>query len=215
MPAPDSDWLDEPVEYVNVPEHTGTKRNPVIEALYDTVSPMEVNPIVPKSLPTAQHALVRALRRLRPQQRIFIRALLVNQCNVTKTIRALRARGLRYSQNMATQWMRSTDYKFALNALKEHFLDTAGIDPAGLLIRTADIIDSAMEGDVVLHQGLPVLDQRGIPMKVADRGAALKGIELVARHHKMFGDEKTTRVTVQVIELDGEKHIEGEVIEHE
>lgn len=206
-----ADWLAPDEDTVNLP---ATKRNPVLEALYDTTTPKQTHPMVEPHLDEPRRKLVRSLRRLMPHQRIFLRALMTCQCNAAKTVRLLRGKGMKYSMGTVGGWMRNPDYKYALNALKEHFLDLAGIDPAGLMIRTANIIDDAMDGDPLFYQGVEVTDRLGNPVKVRDRSAALKGIEFAAKVQKMIGgDEKQTRVTVQIVELDGEKRVDAEVYE--
>lgn len=206
-----ADWLAPDEDTVNLP---ATKRNPVLEALYDTTTPKQAHPMVEPHLDEPRRKLVRSLRRLMPHQRIFLRALMTCQCNAAKTVRLLRSKGMKYSMGTVGGWMRNPDYKYALNALKEHFLDLAGIDPAGLMIRTANIIDDAMDGDPMFYQGVEVTDRLGNPVKVRDRSAALKGIEFAAKVQKMIGgDEKQTRVTVQIVELDGEKRVDAEVYE--
>lgn len=194
-----ADWLAPDEDTVNLP---ATKRNPVLEALYDTTTPKQAHPMVEPHLDEPRRKLVRSLRRLMPHQRVFLRALMTCQCNAAKTVRLLRSKGMKYSMGTVGGWMRNPDYKYALNALKEHFLDLAGIDPAGLMIRAANIIDDAMDGDPLFYQGVEVTDRLGNPVKVRDRSAALKGIEFAAKVQKMIGgDEGKSRVMLNIVNM--------------
>lgn len=213
------DWLEAEAEEKHdwLSPDQAAIRHPVLAALYDSTSPAEKKPLVSITVTDpVQRKLVTALRKLRPHQRVFLRALMHCQCNASKAVKMLASRGIKVSSPTVSVWRHNPDYEFALGALKEHFLKLAEIDPAGLMLRTAHIIDDAIEGDREMFMGAVVKDEDGNVIRTPDRSAALKGIEFMGKVHKMIGGEESrTRVVVQVIQLDGEREVQAEAIEGE
>lgn len=202
------DWLALPIE--------PPKRHPALEPLYDDVTPAQKRTeiVVPPGVDPKYHGLVVALRKLRPRQRTYLRALAAHGFDHAKARRDLADRFTPVDASTVFRWSKSPIFKAAYQALQEHLFELSGIDPVGLLLRVNHVAEDAMTPVPILHQG----EDTGF--REVDRTNALRALELLGKHRRLWGsDEKTTRVTVQIVELDGPKRgdeppaIEGEAEE--
>lgn len=195
----DEDWLGEP------------EQHPVLKALYDDVTPADFRKvdIVPEQLPAEQRKTLRALRRIRPVERAWIRAYLACNCNAQAASRSLKARqGWSLSPPRAYRLMRhDDDFRTALQGLQSDLMGLAGIDPVGILLRTNAVVEDAMTPAPILHQG----EDTGY--REVDRANALRGLEAMAKWQGMGAEKVSARVVVNVVRLDGPAKVEAEVIE--
>lgn len=100
----------------------------------------------------------------------------------------------------------------AVEKARRKQLPKRGITPAQTLLDTRKVVDIAMEPQPILYKGEPTGYQE------IDAGAALKGLELLGKHQKVWSDESKSQVVIgiELIDWSGPKEAEkGEVIDVE
>jgi hypothetical protein len=190
-----TDWLDGEVEE----PATEPANQALIDAIYDDVSPPTKYPSLPENVDPKFVETVRAARRLRPQQRTFIRTLV--QCHGNAS-RAVKQYNLRIQPNItadrARRWTRNPDFVRVLQAAKDEFMGLAGIDPAGVLMKSQALYEQSLEPKPILYQG----EHTGF--EEYDAGTAARMIEFQGKAVGIGADEHKTKVVVQVIDMSGE-----------
>lgn len=184
MSIEDEDWLALPKSGQEL----------FLEALGDDTS----NPVRDLKLPDTVNpeyaAVIRAYRKLRPQQRMYCKALIRCNGRRTKALRMLREEQfVVIDPSTVSRWHKDPRFVRAVELTKKQCLEYAEIDPASLMLRAGEIVDDAMEPQ-------PIVNKKGEVVGYdTDRQSALRGIEWLGKVHKMGGDENTNRTTLNLI----------------
>jgi hypothetical protein len=192
------------------PANQTATRETFLDVLSDDTTPRELRPDIPAGVDGKLVPAILAAKRLHPRQRTFIRALVQEGGNVQRARKTMNARTpVPLEPRDVHRWMRDQEFMSCYKAAAEAYLAMSGIDPQGVLLKLANVIDSAMTPAPILHQG------RHTGHYEVDRSNALAGIEKLGKYNKMWGgDEAAARVTVQIIDLSGDKEVVVEPIEH-
>lgn len=190
---PDDSWLEAPPQPFT-PEQA---RAAVHAAAMDDASEARRDVAVPEGLPAAEARLVRALRALRPIQRIYLRAYIQHGCNRSAATRVVNNRGVALPNGSSiTRWFTRPEFKVALDGLKKLYLDTAGLDPQSVILKAGQVYETAMDPQPILHQG----EDTGF--REVDLGNAMRAVEFMGRVNKMTtGDENGARVTLHIVNI--------------
>lgn len=179
------DWLD-------LPDGKALVR----EALLDDTSPPTKFVKLPVGVDEEYVNTVKLLRRLRPKQRTYIRALMQAKGRNPEALKIMADAFIQVDASTISRWYRNPDFARAVDLMKKQALRLAGIDPVGLMLRAGEVIEHAM---TPRH----VLDREGKPTGVTevDGNTALRGIEWLGKVHKMTQESEATRVTLEIVNL--------------
>lgn len=139
----------------------------------------EAQALIPKrDDPRAKLTLT--LRKLSIRQRQVIKFMVENQCSVWTA-----GKKLRMSMSTISAWNRKPDFKAARDALLDEAADQLGISAAYVLGKTKEVVERCMQAE-------PVLDQDGQPVGEYefDSTGALKGLDMLGKHRRLWGDEQ-------------------------
>lgn len=203
-------WLDEP----------GVTS--ALETVFDRpLAPVEKR----KTQRAAEYRILAAdTRGLSLRQRMFVRAMLSCQMRPSVAMRKVNeglAAADRLKQTTVSRWMKDGVFKSILERYTQLLLDYTGVaSPAQTLLRIDAVVEDALTPVPMYHNGIALLNpETGAIQKEVDRGAALKGLELLGKASGVFrkDEENSQRVTV-VLDFSGEQmqgEQESEVIEGE
>lgn len=182
------DWLELDSEQVKAVVHA---------AVMDDATPANRKAPAPTDLPEREARLVQSLRRLKPVQRAYLRAYVAAGCVRASATRALRHRGLKLPDSSAvTRWFHKPDFRIALDLMKKVYLDTAGIDPAGVLLKATQVYEKSMAPKPILYKGEPT------GYEEYDPANAMRAVEFLGKVNRMTsGDEAGTRVTLNIVNI--------------
>jgi hypothetical protein len=185
--------------------------NAFLSWLYEDEKPKTAYPVVPGGAEPKYVETIKSLQRLLPRQRTFIRALVQCGGSITQAVKLFNARSAtQLTHSQVSRWTHNPDYHRALTAAKQYYLDMAGIDPTSVLLKANHLYEEAMKPAPILHQG------RATGYFEQDRGNALRAIEFMGKANGMIGgDEKSTRVTVQIVNLSSRQEKQAESLEGE
>lgn len=127
--------------------------------------------------------LVLALRKLTPMQRKVLRTMLANDISVWAA-----ARRLGHSSATCHNWMRKPNFARAHELVVQQAINSLGITAHYVLGRTKQVVERCM-------QETPVLDSEGKATgeyQFRENGA-LKGLELLGRHTRLWGTDDATK----------------------
>jgi hypothetical protein len=165
-----------------------------LEALGDDVSPAIPDAKLPANVDPEYAAVIRAYRQLSPKQRIYCRCLVQNYGRHSRAQRAMRDEHfISINPSTYSRWHRDPRFVRAVELTKKQCLAYAEVDPTSLMLRTAEVIDQAMEPEEIFDK-----EGRIVGHKV-DRQSALRGIEWLGKVHKMGGDDGSNRTTLNLI----------------
>lgn len=154
-------------------------------------------PTPPIDAGTRAAMLDQAWKKLDKRQKSFLTLLRENKFNERATIRLLSLTSEKISRTTVRRWHESVHYVFVLQVMKT--VDAgASIDRERLLLRAEEIAEESLAPTPILYQGAPT----GFYENHKD--TALRANEQLMKAAGMLkGDEKTTRVTVRVVNLAG------------
>ncbi|MGH8235395.1 MAG: hypothetical protein ACREXP_00045 [Steroidobacteraceae bacterium] len=153
-----------------------------------------------------------AWKKLNKKQRVYLTVLRENKFNQRATDRLLRLTTDFVSRTTVRNWINENeDFVFVLKVMKT-VAAGASIDRERLILRAEEIADEALDPTPILYQGAPT----GFYENHKD--TALRANEqLMKIGGHLRSDEKSTRVTVRVVNLAGPQDdaidVEAEVIE--
>jgi hypothetical protein len=184
--------------------------NAFLQVLYDDSTPKTSYPTVPIGTSAKYVESIRALKRIRPNQRTFIRALVQEAGNVGRALKLYNARHtVKLNHAQVSRWCHNPDYHKALTDAKNYFLDLHGIDPSSVMLRAAKVYEEAMEPHPVLHQGRPTgyyERELGTAARIVETQGKWAGLDK--------GETASNRVRVRIIRMSsrgqGDEAIEVE-----
>lgn len=130
--------------------------------------------------------LVRVLRKLTPAQRRVLKALPEHGGQLWGTLKKLG-----HGQASGHRWMRNRNFVRARELLEQRAIEEIGITHGYVLGRTKDVVERCMQEEPVLdHEGKPTGEYR------FEHSGALKGLEMLGRYRKTWGDESAKSVPI-------------------
>jgi hypothetical protein len=177
----------------------------VVEALFDEITPPAKQLPVPEGLPEQQGNLIRALRRLTPRQRVYIRAFMEGGSTKRGAKRVLREWGKAHlipNDSTVHHWQHDDRYLASMNLLKKHYADMAGLDRDSVLIKVGRVLEDALEPKPVYRDdgegGREVVNYT----EEIDGNIAMRALEFAGKVNKMIGDSTDgTRVTLNIVNI--------------
>lgn len=192
QPPPEGDFLG-PIRADKKAESATT----FLDVMRDDATPREVHPDIPAAVDTKMVSAILAAKRLLPRQRTFIRAMIQEGGNISQALKLFNARSpVKLDPYVPSRWMKNQDFKLVYQTAVREFLDFAGIDPAGVLLRVVKTVDDAMKPVPILHQG------KHTGYYEQDRTTVMRGAEFLGKVNKMLAaDDSSTRVTLNIVNL--------------
>lgn len=167
----------------------------VHDMLTDEVSLAERYPVAPLGVPEHHAAIIVALKRLQWRQRMYIRAFLEGGCTKRGAAGVLNSWRKKVPDDATVwRWQRTSKYVEALNLVKRHYAELAGLDRDSVLIKTGHVLDDAMEPK-------DVLDREGLLTGVTqiNGNVAMRALEFAGKVNGMIKPEDMgSRVTFVV-----------------
>ena len=180
------DWLDttadpSPVQIVS-------------SALADSVSSPGKLLEVDVALPAKYRERVLALNAISWRQRQWIKAYLDEGCGRNRAAAVLRKIGAKPpDMSTVTRWTQQEGYRRALQLMKAHYVEMAGMDRESILLKAGVVLENAMTPKPVLHMG----EHTGF--EEIDGNVAMRAIEFAGKVNKMTApDNEGPRVTLVV-----------------
>lgn len=181
--------------------------NAFLDIIADDVTPAQRNPVAPAGVDGKVADMIVRARRLRPAQRQFIRCLVQSAGAVGAALKLFNARSAEpLTVAQVHRWNRNPDYLKALQYAREQYLDTAGIDVPGVLSRAVRVYEDAMTPAPILFKG------RHTGFFEVDRANAMRATEFLGKNVGIGNDDKSTRVTVQIVNLSSRKEDAAEPV---
>lgn len=151
-----------------------------------------------------RRALIKAMRRLPPLQRIYLRALEASRFNKNEATEEVEKLGYKLSRVTVWRWAKSERFSRALELTMEDSLERAGINPNKVLLDVRHIADRCMEKKAILHHGKPTGEY------TFDSVSALKALELLGKNKRLWNEDERTRITIgiELIDWSGPKTID-------
>ncbi len=175
-------------------------------------------PALPAPVLNVTRAHIAALKRKLPlSHRVYAACLLEARLNNREAERLMKSRG--YPQSAATlgQWRRKPFVRQLVDLMSEEFVDTVGSSATKVLMSVDAIAEYGGE-EIALRDkyGVTINDENGMPIKAKrDPHLALKANELMGKKHRVWGDDDSKRVVVNIVDLTGERRARVDPIEVE
>lgn len=179
----------------------------------------------PKGLPVVQlpapvlnpaRAQIAALKRKLPlSHRVYAACLLEARLNNREAERLMKARGYTQTPAVLGQWRRKPYMRQLIEMMGDEFVDTVGSSATKVLMQVDSIAEYGGE-EITLRDkyGAAIRDEDGVPIKAKrDPHLALKANELIGKKHRLWGDDDTKRVVVNIVDLTGERRVRVDPIE--
>lgn len=180
------DWLDTtpgptPIQIVSA-------------ALADNVSKAGQLSQVRVKLPAQYRERVLALNAISWRQRQWIKAYLDAACVRNRAQATLKQNGLNAPDNATVvRWGNQDEFRHALQLMKAHYVELAGMDRESILLKAGVVLENAMTPKPVLHMGEPT------GFEEIDGNVAMRAIEFAGKVNKMTApDGEGPRVTLVV-----------------
>jgi hypothetical protein len=177
----------------------------VVEALFDEITPPAKPVVLPEGIPERQGELIRALRRLTPRQRVYIRAFMEGGSTKRGAKRVLREWGKAHLiPNDATvhRWQHDDRYLTSVSLLKRHYAELAGLDRDSVLIKVGRVLEDALEPKPVYRDNSDGGQEVVTYTEEINGNVAMRALEFAGKVNKMIGsDEGTTRVTLNIVNI--------------
>lgn len=181
------DWLDLPVAV----DQEALLRQELSEDLRGS----ELNPVAPEGVDPEYAEAIKLVRSLRPRQRTYIRAYMASNGKRAAAIRKLEDAFVEVDKATVSRWHKSPKFTRALELVRKLLLRSADIDPVSLMLRAGEVIEHSLTPQ-------PRFSREGHEVgSEIDANSAMRGIEWLGKVHRMTEDDKSVRVTFEMVNI--------------